>query len=71
MVVGMYSDEREHFRFHTPQKAEGAVEDWMRNIDEQMQDGIVSYSSRGIGCLTASSSNDLPGSLHSGKSEAS
>merc|ERR1719253_1447656 len=36
----MWSDEREHFTFHQIMKAEGPVEDWMRGIDEQMQDSL-------------------------------
>jgi len=48
VVVGMYSDEREHFRFHQSQKAEGAVEDWMRTIDEAMQDTLQRISKTAV-----------------------
>jgi len=47
-VVGMFSDEGEHFNFHTVQKAEGAVEDWMRAIDEQMQDTLQRISKTAV-----------------------
>jgi dynein heavy chain len=48
VVVGMYSDENEHFRFHQPQKAEGSVEDWMRSIDEAMQDTLQRISKTAV-----------------------
>jgi dynein heavy chain len=48
VVVGMYSDENEHFRFHATQKAEGAVEDWMRAVDEQMQDTLQRISKTAV-----------------------
>lgn len=47
-VVGMYSDEGEHFRFHQAQKAEGAVEDWMLTVDEQMQDTLQRISKSAV-----------------------
>ncbi|CAJ1332260.1 unnamed protein product [Effrenium voratum] len=47
-VVGMYSDEGEHFRFHQAQKAEGAVEDWMLTVDEQMQDTLQRISKAAV-----------------------
>jgi dynein heavy chain len=43
-VIGMFSDENEHFNFHTKQVAEGPVEDWMLRIDEQMQDTLQRIS---------------------------
>merc|ERR1712061_256108 len=48
VVVGMFSDENEHFKFHAAQKAEGAVEDWMRSIDEQMQDTLQRLSKTAV-----------------------
>jgi dynein heavy chain len=43
-VLGMYSDEGEHFRFHQKQLSEGSVEDWMLRIDEAMQDTLQRIS---------------------------
>ena len=34
---GMISDEGENFDFETPQKPEGAVEDWMNKVDNEMK----------------------------------
>jgi dynein heavy chain len=36
-VIGMISDEGEKYDFETPQKPEGAVEDWMNKIDAEMK----------------------------------
>eukprot|EP00927_Polykrikos_kofoidii_P034569 TRINITY_DN29308_c0_g1_i1.p1 TRINITY_DN29308_c0_g1~~TRINITY_DN29308_c0_g1_i1.p1 ORF type:complete len:3708 (-),score=892.28 TRINITY_DN29308_c0_g1_i1:94-10965(-) len=47
-VVGMYSDEGEHFRFHQATPAEGAVEDWMRAVDEAMQDTLQRISKTAV-----------------------
>eukprot|EP00928_Gymnodinium_smaydae_P090380 TRINITY_DN7418_c2_g3_i1.p1 TRINITY_DN7418_c2_g3~~TRINITY_DN7418_c2_g3_i1.p1 ORF type:complete len:3325 (+),score=999.70 TRINITY_DN7418_c2_g3_i1:390-9977(+) len=47
-VIGMFSDENEHFNFHTAQQAEGAVEDWMRANDEQMQDTLQRISKAAV-----------------------
>lgn len=36
-VTGLESDESEKFDLNEPQKPEGAVEIWMKKIDEEMQ----------------------------------
>ena len=36
-IVGMESDEGEKFDFREPQRPEGAVENWMTKVDEEMQ----------------------------------
>jgi len=36
-LLGMVSDESEKFDFETPQKPEGAVEDWMNKVDAEMK----------------------------------
>jgi len=43
-VLGMYSDENEYLKFHSAQKAEGSVEDWMRQVEEQMRDTLQRIS---------------------------
>jgi dynein heavy chain len=47
-VIGMYSDEGEYFDFHKAEMAEGPVEDWMRTVDEQMQDTLQRISKTSI-----------------------
>jgi dynein heavy chain len=48
VVTGMYSDEREHFDLHAAQKAEGPVEEWMRTVDEAMQDTLQRLSKTAV-----------------------
>jgi hypothetical protein len=36
----MKSDEGEYYDFETPQKPEGAVEDWMNKIDVEMKKSL-------------------------------
>jgi len=36
-IIGMRSDEGEQYEFETPQKPEGAIEEWMNRIDEEMK----------------------------------
>lgn len=36
-IIGMESDEGERFDFREQKKAEGAVELWMNNVDQEMQ----------------------------------
>jgi dynein heavy chain len=43
-IIGMFSDEGEHFSFHQKEIAEGSVEDWMLRVDEQMQDTLQRIS---------------------------
>merc|ERR1719428_633384 len=48
VVTGMFSDEQEHFDFHASQKAEGPVEEWMRTVDEAMQDTLQRLSKSAV-----------------------
>ena len=35
--MGMQSDEGERYEYRTPVKPEGAVEDWMNKVDDEMK----------------------------------
>ena len=39
-ILGMVSDEGEKYDFETPCKPEGAVEDWMNKIDQEMKKSL-------------------------------
>lgn len=40
VIAGMTSDEGEHFEFEVPQKPEGAVEDWMTRVEDEMKNTL-------------------------------
>ena len=40
IVAGMTSDEGESFEFEVPQKPEGAVEDWMTRVEDEMKNTL-------------------------------
>jgi dynein heavy chain len=47
-VLGMISDEGEKYDFETPQKPEGAVEDWMNRIDQEMKKTLHTIVKRAV-----------------------
>jgi dynein heavy chain len=47
-VLGMISDEGEKYDFETPTKPEGAVEDWMNKIDNEMKKTIHTIVKRAV-----------------------
>jgi dynein heavy chain len=40
IIAGMTSDEGENYEFEVPQKPEGAVEDWMTRVDDEMKNTL-------------------------------
>jgi dynein heavy chain len=47
-ILGMYSDEGEHYDFETPVKPEGNIEDWMNKIDDEMKDSLHTITKRAV-----------------------
>ena len=47
-IVGMYSEEGEHFNFHNPVRVEGSVEDRMNTVDEAIQDTLQRMSKSAV-----------------------
>jgi dynein heavy chain len=47
-VNGMTSDESEHFDFNKTVLAQGAVENWMNDVDFEMQDSLLRLMKKGV-----------------------
>ena len=48
VIAGMSSDEGESYEFEVPQKPEGAVEDWMTRVEDEMKNTLHVISKRAI-----------------------
>jgi dynein heavy chain len=48
VIAGMTSDEGESFEFEVPQKPEGAVEDWMTRVEDEMKNTLHIIAKKGI-----------------------
>jgi len=48
IIEGMTSDEGEKFLFEVPQKPEGAVEDWMTRVEEEMKNTLHVIAKKAI-----------------------
>mmetsp|Transcript_40960 Transcript_40960/g.47071 ORF Transcript_40960/g.47071 Transcript_40960/m.47071 type:complete len:872 (+) Transcript_40960:2789-5404(+) len=48
VIAGMTSDEGESFEFEVPQKPEGAVEDWMTRVEDEMKNTLHVIAKKGI-----------------------
>jgi hypothetical protein len=48
VIVGMESDEGEKYRFETPLKPEGKIEEWMNKVDEEMKATLKVLSKKAV-----------------------
>ncbi len=45
---GMWSEEKEYLSFYNNVKLEGAVEDWLNRVDDEMQDTLLRFSKTAV-----------------------